>query len=65
MRATAREQSRAFFMEGFDHSVQDLPEASDETPSFGVRLNLRVENGYEVCAKLSKRNGARLPEKRS
>ena len=28
-------------------SIQDLIEASDETPSFGVRLNLRVESGYE------------------
>jgi hypothetical protein len=27
-----------------------LLEASDETPSFGVRLNLRVESGYESCA---------------
>jgi hypothetical protein len=26
-------------------------------PSFGVRLNLRVESEYEFCAKLSKRNG--------
>jgi hypothetical protein len=33
------------------------PKSSDEMPSFGVRLNLRVESGYELCAKLSKRNG--------